>query len=247
MVEDLELIYVGDPMCSWCWGFAPVLERLDARYDVPIRTVVGGLRAGADAQPLDERLRGFLAHHWEQVHEASGQPFSEAALEREDWVYDTEPACRSVVAMRGLAEDLTVEWFARIQRAFYVEGRDVTDPDVHVELASGPDVPGEAGGREGEVDGREGEVDGREAFDPGAFAERLTSDVVREETRADFAEARRLGALGFPTLLFRDGEEVVTVTRGFVPFEQLEPRLTGWLSERYGEAAEGLVCAVDVL
>ena len=22
---SVEIIYVGDPMCSWCWGFHPVL------------------------------------------------------------------------------------------------------------------------------------------------------------------------------------------------------------------------------
>ena len=28
---DLGFIYVGDPMCSWCWGFAPALEQLERR------------------------------------------------------------------------------------------------------------------------------------------------------------------------------------------------------------------------
>ena len=38
---DLEFVYVGDPMCSWCWGFAPVLDRMQKVYDVPLRVVVG--------------------------------------------------------------------------------------------------------------------------------------------------------------------------------------------------------------
>lgn len=223
MDEDLELIYVGDPMCSWCWGFAPVLERLRDHYELPVRTVVGGLRAGPGAQTLDDGLRSFLAHHWQQVHEASGQPFDGSVLERQDWVYDTEPACRSVVVVRRLAPDRTLAWFTRIQRAFYVEGRDVTDPGVHAELV------GEVG------------------VDPRVFADRMASEEARERTRSDFAEARQLGAMGFPTLVFRDGDDTVTVTRGFVPFAQLEPRLTGWLSDRYGAAAAGLVCGPDTL
>lgn len=24
-LADLEFIYVGDPLCSWCWGFSPAL------------------------------------------------------------------------------------------------------------------------------------------------------------------------------------------------------------------------------
>lgn len=26
--ESLEVIYVGDPMCSWCYGIAPELDKL---------------------------------------------------------------------------------------------------------------------------------------------------------------------------------------------------------------------------
>ncbi len=40
-----QLIYVGDPMCSWCWGFAPVKRRIEelchGRAEVSL--VVGGL------------------------------------------------------------------------------------------------------------------------------------------------------------------------------------------------------------
>ena len=28
-----QLIYIMDPMCSWCWGFNPVLQALQAGYD----------------------------------------------------------------------------------------------------------------------------------------------------------------------------------------------------------------------
>lgn len=220
-MPDLEFIYVGDPMCSWCWGFAPVLERLDARYDVPVRTVVGGLRPGADAAPLDEEMRRSIAHHWEQVEAASGQPFDHAFLDREGWVYDTEPSCRAVVAMRELSPPDTLRWFARVQRAFYAEGRDVTDLGVFPDLLEGFDV------------------------DPEKYAEVLHAEETRARTWEDFAQARRWGVMGFPTLLLRDGDDLAIVTRGFLPWEQLEPPLTRWIEQRYGPAAEGLVCAVD--
>ncbi|MCH7478788.1 MAG: DsbA family protein, partial [SAR324 cluster bacterium] len=30
MMEKIgTLYYFGDPMCSWCWGFKPVLEQVD--------------------------------------------------------------------------------------------------------------------------------------------------------------------------------------------------------------------------
>ena len=108
---DFEFVYVGDPMCSWCWGFAPVLERMQEVYDVPLRVVVGGLRPGSEAEELDDRFAGVLAHHWEQVELASGQPFDSTPLERrEGWRYDTEVPAIAVVTMRELNEPQTVRF-----------------------------------------------------------------------------------------------------------------------------------------
>jgi putative protein-disulfide isomerase len=61
--NDVELVYVGHPMCSWCWGFAPVLERLIDALRVPIAVIVGGLRPGPAAAPLDDRMGTSLARH----------------------------------------------------------------------------------------------------------------------------------------------------------------------------------------
>ncbi len=148
----------------------------------------------------------------------TGQPFTQAALDRNDWSYDTEPSCRAVVAMRELAPHEALRWVARLHRAFYVEGVDVTDSSVFPSLLDGFDV------------------------DRDRFAGMLTEETTIERTRQDFAEAQRYGVSGFPTVLFRDGDELGVVTRGFVPWDQLEPGLTRWLEDQYGDLAMGLVC-----
>ena len=60
-----EFLYVGDVMCSWCWGFAPTLTKLTENFQLPIRVVNGGLRPGPSAELLDNRMASFLGHHWE--------------------------------------------------------------------------------------------------------------------------------------------------------------------------------------
>ena len=215
---DLAFIYVGDPMCSWCWGFSPALEEMRTRYAIGMRVVMGGLRTGAQAQPMDTEARRQLADYWRGVEERTGQPFTAAALERDGWSYDTEPSCRAVVAMRELAPDETLRWVARLHKAFYVEGVDITDLAVFPELADGFDV------------------------DRDRYAGKLAEEATIEATRQDFLEAQRYGVSGFPTVLFRDGDEVGIVTRGFAPWVQLEPALTSWLEDRYGDLTAGLVC-----
>lgn len=219
MERDLEFIYVGDPMCSWCWGFAPVLERMQQVYEIPIRVVVGGLRPGPDAQELDDRWAATLAHHWEQVAHASGQPFDHAFLDRRDgWVYDTETPAVAVVAMRELSPGGTLRFHSRLQQAFYSEGIDITDPAEYPALLADFDV------------------------DQAKFMSRLESDEMRQAAWTDFAEARALGANGFPTLLVRDGDEYGIVTRGYLPTERLLPVLSEWLLNRYEEAGDALFC-----
>lgn len=218
---DLEFIYIGDPMCSWCWGFAPVLDALADHSTIPIRTVVGGLRPGPSAEPI-EHLRSYLAHHWNQVAERSGQPFDTAALDRPGWIYDTELACTAVVTMRHLDPAATIRFFTRIQRAFYAENVDVTQPEAYPQLIAGFDV------------------------DPARFMDLLTGEEMKRATWEDFEEARALSASGFPTLLLRLEDGYAVVTRGYVAWADLRPALDRWLAERYGEdVAAGLLCSVD--
>ena len=41
-----HLVYFADPMCSWCWGFSPVIEAISEQFgtSLPIRLIMGGLR-----------------------------------------------------------------------------------------------------------------------------------------------------------------------------------------------------------
>ena len=202
-----HLLYVADPMCSWCYGFAPVIDGLAEHFGerLPIRLLMGGLRAG-NTRPMTEADKGTIAGHWRKVAERTGQPFDFGLFEREGWIYDTEPACRAVVTMRILNPRRALGYKARVQRAFYAENRDTTKAAV---LA---DVAAEAG------------VD-REIF----FAE-MTSAEARNATFRDFLTAQDSGIRGFPTLLAGDGTgNYLTITNGYRPLEGMADALERWL------------------
>ena len=55
-----ELYYIADPMCSWCYGFAGVIQGIHAQYQdrMDISLIVGGLRhALAEAGHRAEKQR----------------------------------------------------------------------------------------------------------------------------------------------------------------------------------------------
>ncbi len=227
-VPDLEFVYVGDPMCSWCWGFAPVLEQLQERYAIGLRTMVGGLRPGPSAESNTPRLRAFLREHWEHVAQASGQPFDMTLLERfgDGWRYDTEPGCRSVVAMRQVAPGREFAWFKRLQHAFYADGVDIVDVDRHLDL----------------LDGFAGTDDA--PIDADKFAAVLTAEETRRETAEEFRTVHGWGITGFPTLLLREDDQLMPVTRGWIAYDHLERQLSRWIEKRFPEQVDGLICEV---
>lgn len=206
-MDDPHLIYFSDPMCSWCYGFSPVIEAIRRAFGrgLPVRVVMGGLRPGTET-PMTEAARAEVAGHWAHVHEASGLPFDAAAL-HEGFVYDTDPAARAVVVVRGEDPELAADYLARVQRAFYAQARDVTSGAVLADLAA------ELG------------------LDRDRFLERWGSEAAKQETWRDYAISQQAGVTGFPTLVAGPNPEGVygVVTRGYAPPDQVVAVLKDWI------------------
>jgi putative protein-disulfide isomerase len=205
-----QLIYFSDPMCSWCYGFAPVIDAIRAEFrdELPIRLVLGGLRPGTE-EPMTFEAREKIVSHWTEVAAASGQQFDRSALDHDGFVYDTDPAARAVVVVRRHREALALDFLERAQRAFYAEGRDVTDPRVLVELAA------EFG------------------LDREEFLIEWGSRPAKQETWADYGVAQRAGVTGFPTLVAGPSDDGTfgVVTRGYAPADQVLTILRTWVAE----------------
>lgn len=190
------LWYFADPMCSWCWGFSPVIETLRDEYRerVKIALVLGGLRPGTST-PMTATEREDILQHWRTVHARTGQPFRFDDALPDGFVYDTEPACRAVVTAGGMAPTQTFAMFKAIQRAFYAEGRDVTQAGVLADLAAGLGVEGQA------------------------FLNEFDSDPARARTLAHFTQSRQAGVRGFPTLIVQQNTQLRPVCSGCLPLD----------------------------
>ncbi len=203
-----HLLYFADPMCSWCWGFSPTMQRLIDAYGetLPIRIIVGGLRPGTTT-PMDDRMKQDIRSHWEHVHEASEQPFDFDFFARDGFVYDTEPACRAVVSARRLDESKALAFMKVVQRSFYAENIDVSDVDNLVRIATD------------------------NGYDGARFREEFLGDEARAETQADFQFSQQCGVTGFPTVLGVKDEAGAIITIGFRHWENIQQALDSWLTE----------------
>ena len=189
------LYYVTDPMCSWCYGFAPAVEAIRAALPdrVRWRYVMGGLAPDSD-EPMPEAIRGQVMQAWGEVAARTGATFN--------WDFwttcaprrSTYPACRAVIAAGLQGADAAEAMFRAVQRAYYTEARNPSDDQVLIALAdeTGSAIAGER------------------------FRRDLVSTEVRELFAADLELARRLGAHGFPSVVLERDDAITPLLAGWV-------------------------------
>ncbi|MYM67888.1 DsbA family protein [Pseudoduganella sp. FT55W] len=207
----MKLLYVGDPMCSWCYGFGKEMTELMAMHpELDLEIIVGGVRAGA-TDVLDQAGKEFRLGHWARVEAQSGLPFNRAALmARENFVYDTEPICRAVVTARKLAPQADLlAVFRALQNAFYVDGRDTTNGRVLAEVVAA-----------------QLQLDAEQVLQ--VWEEHDT--IV--QTKADFVRARALGVRSFPALLLDTDQGIFEVSGGYAHAAQLDQQLQRVIAQR---------------
>ena len=191
-----ELIFVVDPMCSWSWGFHPVIEELRhthrSRYAYAL--VVGGLRTTGDML-WDAQSKAYLKQNWDAVTQRTGQPFSSKLLERDAFDYDTYPACKALVTVRELwGEEASLDYLSQIQKAFYAEGIDITSVEVLAHYVT---------------------------EDKAAFQTFYESDRAETLMQHDFSKARAMGANAFPSTVKIDAEGHMVCIKGYRTLEEI--------------------------
>ena len=200
--EKPKLIYVGDPMCSWCYGISEEFSQTMDHYgdEIELELVMGGLRAGG-GEEWNTSFREFLRHHWEDVGMKSGQPFKFDLLDRESFDYDTEPACRSVVAVGEIDESKMLPFFKAVQQGFYLENRDPKSAEFYKSICEGMDI------------------------DFSLFTSKFESATIKGKTAKHFQRASLLGANSFPTLFLEYKGQRHNIAKGYSTFEKMKGRI----------------------
>ena len=179
------LIYVHDPMCSWCFGFEParraILEALAGR--LPVRRLLGGLAPDSD-EPMPPSTAQMIQSAWRRIEQViPGTEFNFDFWEKCRPRRSTWPACRAVIAARLQDPAMDEVMTARIQQAYYREARNPSEDATLVELAQELEL------------------------DRARFAADLAAPDTRRALLDEVGASRAIGIEGFPGLaLQRDGE-----------------------------------------
>ena len=189
-MHRLQLFYVADPMCSWCWGFSPTILAIEDRLtdSVSLHYVMGGLAPDSD-EPMPEHLRTYVQEAWRSVADRTGAEFNWDFWNRCQPRRSTYPACRAVLA--ASLQAAAPRMFHAIQHAYYLEARNPSDASTLIAIA------------------------GELSLDAQRFAEDLSSPEIESRLQEGFALRRLLHANSFPGLILIKNDSPVWITRGW--------------------------------
>lgn len=202
-----EIVYSGDPLCAWCFGFTDIFTHIQETFrdSVGFSMIMGGLRVDSSFM-IDESTKIRMHQNLVTVSKRTGQAFSVDRLhELPDGKYNSEPPCRAVITVRTLDPGCEFAYYKALHRAFYLDMKNIMTTGC---------LCGEAE---------------KLGIDSKEFMTAFESREIREKTRQDFELSQRLGVLGYPALVLKDETGQQVLNQGYKPLDQLTRAIESWL------------------
>lgn len=180
-MNTITLHYIYDPYCGWCYAAAPLIAIAANHPNIHLELHGGGMLAGNARLHLDDQFRQYILQSDKRIAAMTGQVFGDdyiAMLHQPNVVMDSTPPQTAILA--ATKQGKGVEMLKALQKAHYVSGRQIKQPEVLAEVAQ----------------------------EIGLNIDQFQKDYAQcaqTETDAHIAQSKQLlgqsGASGFPTLL----------------------------------------------
>lgn len=209
------LIYCYDAWCGWCYGFSPVMQKINEQYkDLwHIEVLSGGMILPEQPVPL-KATATYIQGAYKNIETLTGIKFGEDYLwhifhpDESDWFPHSEKAAIALSIFKEIYPERQIEFIADLQKALFKEGRDLTDNEAYRHLLE------------------------KYAIDAATFYGQLSSEDFKEKAKYDFTLCKQLKVTGYPQLLLQAGEtHFYLLAKGYTGFEMLNQRIASVLEE----------------
>ncbi|AZG74771.1 DsbA family protein [Shewanella livingstonensis] len=179
-MPNATLYYVHDPMCSWCWGYRPTWDTLQAQLlqqfgqQLNIKYLVGGLAPDSEL-PMPQPMQQMLQQTWHKINQQLGTEFNHDFWQQCQPKRSTYPACRATIVARQYG--LEQQMINAIQQAYYLNARNPSDVATLVAIATQLGIPADL------------------------FDEQLSAVQTEDQLIKEINLARQLPIQGFPSLV----------------------------------------------
>lgn len=130
----MQIAYLFDPLCGWCYGAGPALEQLSRLSGIVLKLSPTGLFAGENARMMNSSFAAYAWQNDQRIARLTGQEFSQSyrdnILGADGAMFDSAPATLGLVAVGLTAPEREIEALKLLQNARYVDGRNNSDLSV---------------------------------------------------------------------------------------------------------------------
>lgn len=200
--------YLMDPLCGWCYGAAPALQKLRDVPGVQLEIAPTGLFAGPGSRPMDADFAAYAWSNDERIERLTGQRFTpryrSEVLDNHGLRFDSGPATLALTAVQRTAPEREFDALRAIQEARYVDGLDTTSVAVLAELLRGLQL--------------------NAAVQQLLQADAALTTANRDRIASAQHDMRQLGVQGVPALVVVDGQDLRLV-RGNALYGSLDSLL----------------------
>jgi len=198
-----QVVYVYDPLCGWCYGFSPVMDRLAEKYRMlaDFRVISGGMVLGNRVGPLSD-IAPYIRKAYKDVEKLSGVKFGEKYLEilfgQANWIMNSEPPSLIHALLISEFPDRQTEVSGMIQRGIYQQALAPSSEELAFWV--------------GAQFGKSREW----------IQSNLHSTSTNELMNRQFDLSKQLGVTGYPAVLLWNKGQWFMLARGFTEYESLE-------------------------
>ncbi|NCT93194.1 MAG: DsbA family protein [Chitinophagaceae bacterium] len=208
------LFYCYDAYCGWCYGFSPVMRKIQETHPTLQIEVLSGGMILPEAPIHIGATAAYIEKAYPTVEEYTGIQFGEDYLwhirnpDKSDWFPSSEKPAIALAIFKDAHPDQQVAFASDLQYALHFEGRDLTDDEAYRHLLD------------------------KYKLDPEDFYAKLHSDEYRDRAYYEFSLVKQLQVSGFPCVLLQENESKFhLLARGYTPYETLEARLANALKD----------------
>ncbi|MEJ2115419.1 MAG: DsbA family protein [Gammaproteobacteria bacterium] len=197
----MKLVYFANPMCSWCWGFAPVIQKIkESKFVENISLILTPFRIDT-TQPMDDELRNYILGQWHKVHQTTSQPFDFSFAMPAGFIYNTRLVCLAIKSFKKQIPELEFKYLHALQQAYYTENLDLTNQEMLINIANSFSVDNEL------------------------FIRDLNNKNITEELEEDFSFCQHLNVQSYPTLMYEKFDSYAILSSGYTAYDELLTRI----------------------
>ncbi len=199
----IKLTYYYDALCGWCYGFSPVMSKLQDEFGhkLNIEVISGGLFLGNRAGLVNEVAPHIKAGAYKSVEDKTGVKFGESFLidvfGEGKMILSSLPPSIALCIVREKYPEKQLEFAEMLLRAVYFDGINPTIIDDYKNYVT------------------------KIGFDLEEFNTKMKDDKYKKMAEEEFSVFRSSQFSGMPALVLEKENQQILLTKGYTNFDEL--------------------------